>query len=115
MYPGVMSIYFYYKMSKQVTRLSLGKYSSLREIQLVQQLGELRGDMRYYYLQGWNGENPKLSYKGDYAPVEFMGRCVGPLWTEAPDNVALTPQSGNPNFADYTQGVQISTDVLTYA
>ena len=88
-------------MRRDVTRLSLGKYSSLREIQLAQELGALSGDIQYYYLQGWNRDNPKLSYKADYKPVEFLGRCVSPEWTEEPDTVPLTPLSGMPLYTLY--------------
>ncbi|KAI6659242.1 hypothetical protein LOD99_14915 [Oopsacas minuta] len=81
---GIVSIYFYYKTTKEVLKLSLGRYSSLREIQFVQELNLVNNNIQYYYLQGWSKYNNKLSYKGDYKPVEFLGRCVSSMWTEDP-------------------------------
>ena len=36
--------------------------------------------MKYYYLQGWNGNNKKLSYKANYSPEEFYCPCVLQHW-----------------------------------
>ena len=36
--------------------------------------------MEYYYLQGWNGKNKKLGYKGDYEPEEFYCPCIVTDW-----------------------------------
>eukprot|EP00800_Vazella_pourtalesii_P009281 TRINITY_DN2347_c0_g1_i2.p1 TRINITY_DN2347_c0_g1~~TRINITY_DN2347_c0_g1_i2.p1 ORF type:complete len:183 (-),score=38.11 TRINITY_DN2347_c0_g1_i2:277-801(-) len=81
---GVVSIYFYYKMTRDVLKLSLGKFSSLREIALAQELNSVCKQIKYYYLQGWSEFNKKLSYKTDYKPVELLSRCVSSDWTEQP-------------------------------
>ena len=83
-YTGVVSIYFYYKTSRDVLKLSIGKFSSLKEISLTQDLNSVCKQIRYYYLQGWSEKNKKLSYKADYKPVEFLARCVASDWTENP-------------------------------
>ena len=36
--------------------------------------------MKYYYLQGWNPQNKKLSYKANYTPVEFFCPCISSEW-----------------------------------
>ena len=82
LHTGVVSIYFYYKMTRDVTRMSLGKFSSLKEIALTQKLNSVCKQIKYYYLQSWSEFNNKLSYKSDYKPVEFLARCVSPDWSE---------------------------------
>ena len=84
MYTGVVSTYFYYKTTRDVMKLSLGKFSSLKEIALTQDLNSVCKQIKYYYLQGWSEYNNKLSYKSDYKPVEFLARCVSSDWTENP-------------------------------
>ena len=82
---GVVSIYFYYDMSKEVAKMSLGVYSSLKEIEFVQNLNKMNPNIKYYYLQGWNGPNLKLAYKANYKPIEFCSPCFSPYWTDSID------------------------------
>ena len=82
---GIVSIYFYYDMSKEISKLSLGVYSSLKEIEFVQSLNAINPNIKYYYIQGWNGVNHKLSYKANYKPIEFCCPCISPYWTESID------------------------------
>ena len=79
---GVVSVYFFYDMSKEVSKMSLGVFSSLKEIEYVQSLNKKNPDIQYYYLQGWNGPNHKLAYKANYKPIEFCSPCLSPYWTE---------------------------------
>ena len=62
--------------------MSLGVYSSLKEIEFVQNLSKKNPTFKYYYLQGWNGPNHKLAYKANYKPIEFCSPCYSPYWTE---------------------------------
>ena len=77
---GIVSIYMWYNVSKEVSKLSFGVYSMLREIEFVQELSKYNPRMKYYYLQGWNGNNKKLSYKANYSPEEFYCPCVVQHW-----------------------------------
>ena len=72
-------------MSKDITKLSMGVYSSLKEIEFVQTLNNINPNIKYYYLQGWNGPNHKLAYKSNYKPIEFCSPCVSPYWTDSID------------------------------
>ena len=72
-------------MSKEIAKLSMGVYSSLKEIEFVQTLNNINPNFKYYYLQGWNGPNHKLSYKANYKPIEFCSPCVSPYWTDSID------------------------------
>ena len=78
---GVVSVYFFYHMSKEVAKMSLGVYSSLKEIEFIQNLSKKNPAFKYYYLQGWNGPNQKLAYKANYKPIEFCSPCYSPYWT----------------------------------
>ena len=77
---GIVSIYMWYNVSKEVSKLSFGVYSMLKEIEFVQELSKRNPGMKYYYLQGWNGNNKKLSYKANYSPEEFYCPCVVQHW-----------------------------------
>lgn len=72
-------------MSKEIAKLSLGVYSSLKEIEFTQNLNKINPRLRYYYLQGWNGVNHKLSYKANYKPIEFCSPCHTPYWVDSID------------------------------
>ena len=72
-------------MTKEIAKLSLGVYSSLKEIEFVQSLSAINPKIKYYYLQGWNGPNHKLVYKSNYKPIEFCSPCVSPYWTDSID------------------------------
>ena len=77
---GIVSIYMWYSVSKEVLKLSFGVYSALKEIEFVRKLSERNPNMKYYYLQGWNGNNKKLSYKANYEPEEFYCPCIVQGW-----------------------------------
>lgn len=77
---GVVSIYMWYDNSKEINRYSFGVYSALKEIEYVCSLNARNPDMKYYYLQGWNPQNKKLSYKANYTPVEFFCPCISTEW-----------------------------------
>ena len=77
---GIVSVYMWYSVSKEVMKLSFGVYSMLKEIEFVQELSKHNPRMKYYYLQGWNGNNKKLSYKANYSPEEFYCPCVVQGW-----------------------------------
>lgn len=78
---GVVSVYMWYDNSKEVNKYSLGVYSALKEIEYVCSLAARNPDIKYYYLQGWNPQNQKLSYKATYPPVEFFCPCISTEWT----------------------------------
>jgi len=79
---GIVSIYMWYSVSKEVLKLSFGVYSALKEIEFVRKLSERNPNMKYYYLQGWNGNNKKLSYKANYEPEEFYCPCIVQGWVK---------------------------------
>lgn len=84
---GIVSVYMWYSTAKEVCRLSFGVYSALKEIELVRELSKKNPGMRYYYLQGWNEHNKKLSYKANYAPEEFYCPCITKGWVSSLDQV----------------------------
>ncbi|KAI8362799.1 arginine-tRNA-protein transferase [Blakeslea trispora] len=66
--PGcVSSVYFLY--DPDYGFLSLGKYSALREIQLVQQSPP---SVDYYYMGFYIHTCPKMNYKGNYSPSDLL-------------------------------------------
>ena len=77
---GVVSVYMWYDMTKEVAKLSFGVYSSLKEIEFARELSKCNPDIKYYYIQGWNGNNHKLSYKARYEPEEFYSPCTVTDW-----------------------------------
>ena len=84
---GVVSLYMWYSMSKEMQKLSLGVYSALKEIEFAQKLSERNPNIKYYYLQGWNGNNHKLSYKANYTPGDFYSPCTVTDWVCGLDGV----------------------------
>ena len=84
---GVVSIYMWYDMSKEITKLSFGVYSSLKEIEFTRELSKCNPNIKYYYLQGWNGNNHKLSYKSKYEPEEFYSPCTVMDWVMSVDGI----------------------------
>ena len=84
---GVVSLYMWYDMSKEMQKLSLGVYSALKEIEFAQKLSERNPAIKYYYMQGWNGKNHKLSYKANYTPEEFYSPCTVTGWVRGLDAV----------------------------
>lgn len=85
---GIVSIYMWYSVSKEISKYSFGVYSALKEIELVRELGKKNPEMKYYYLQGWNGNNKKLNYKANYEPEEFYCPCIVSDWVSSLDGVA---------------------------
>lgn len=77
---GVVSIYMWYDNSKEINKYSFGVYSAIKEIEYVCSLATRNPDIKYYYLQGWNPQNKKLSYKANYTPVEFFCPCISTGW-----------------------------------
>ena len=77
---GVVSVYMWYDNSKEINKYSFGVYSALKEIEYVCSLATRNPDIKYYYLQGWNSQNKKLSYKANYTPVEFFCPCISTEW-----------------------------------
>ena len=60
------SVYVYYDPDYQW--LDLGVYSALREIELVRLLSRVKPEFQYYCMGYYIDNNPKMSYKGNYAP-----------------------------------------------
>uniref|UniRef100_A0A1I8MFA0 Arginyl-tRNA--protein transferase 1 n=1 Tax=Musca domestica TaxID=7370 RepID=A0A1I8MFA0_MUSDO len=58
----VSSVYFFY--DPDYNFLSLGTYSSLREIELVQELSKTVPDLKYYYMGFYIHSCQKMRYKG---------------------------------------------------
>ena len=79
---GIVSVYMWYSVSKEVMKLSFGIYSMLKEIEFVRELSKHNPRMKYYYLQGWNDKNKKLSYKANYSPEEFYCPCIVQGWVQ---------------------------------
>lgn len=84
---GMVSIYMWYDVSKETAKYSFGVYSALKEIEMVKHLSEKNPSMEYYYLQGWNNNNKKLSYKANYEPEEFYCPCIVMDWVAELDGV----------------------------
>lgn len=80
---GIVSIYMWYTLDKEIAKYSFGVYSALKEIELVKELSKKNPEMKYYYLQGWNGNNKKLNYKANYEPEEFFCPCIVSDWVPA--------------------------------
>ena len=77
---GVVSTYMWYDTSKEISKYSFGVYSSLKEIEYTKHLSRSNPNIKYYYLQGWNAKNHKLSYKARYEPEEFLSPCTVSDW-----------------------------------
>lgn len=80
---GIVSIYMWYSLNKEISKHSFGVYSALKEIELVKELSMKNPEMKYYYLQGWNGSNKKLNYKANYEPEEFYCPCIVSDWVSS--------------------------------
>ena len=61
---GLSSVYFVW--DTVVSRLSLGTYSILREIELARNLGK-----RWYYLGFWVPGSPVMDYKANFGPAQI--------------------------------------------
>lgn len=89
---GVVSIYMWYDMSKEISKLSFGTYSALKEIEFAQKLSQTNPNIKYYYMQGWNGNNHKLAYKANYEPEEFYSPCTVRGWVSSLEGVAKSQE-----------------------
>lgn len=85
---GIVSIYMWYSLDKEIAKYSFGVYSALKEIELVNELSKKNPEMKYYYLQGWNRNNKKLNYKANYEPEEFYCPSIVTDWVSALSGVA---------------------------
>ena len=77
---GIVSVYMWYTVTKEVAKYSFGVYSALKEIEYVCELSKRNPSMQYYYLQGWNDKNKKLAYKANYSPEDFYCPCIVQDW-----------------------------------
>lgn len=84
---GMVSIYMWYDVTKEVAKHSYGVYSALKEIEMVQERNSRDPSVQYYYLQGWNPHNNKLSYKANYQPEEFYCPGVSTGWVGSIEEV----------------------------
>ncbi|XP_029466415.1 arginyl-tRNA--protein transferase 1 isoform X1 [Rhinatrema bivittatum] len=66
----VSSVYLYY--DPDLSFLSLGVYSALREIAFTRQLHEQSPDLHYYYMGFYIHSCPKMRYKGQYHPSALL-------------------------------------------
>uniref|UniRef100_A0A915J9Y0 2-(3-amino-3-carboxypropyl)histidine synthase subunit 2 n=1 Tax=Romanomermis culicivorax TaxID=13658 RepID=A0A915J9Y0_ROMCU len=66
----ISSKYFFY--DPKFSFLNLGVYSALREAALVRKLNNFAPDIKYYYLGFYLHDNPKMKYKGRYAPSYLL-------------------------------------------
>lgn len=75
---GLSSNYFYYDVSQEILKRSLGVFSVLQEIELCKNL-----NIPYYYLGLYLPDCKKMDYKINYKPYElnYYGK-----WFEMPEN-----------------------------
>ena len=84
---GMVSIYMWYDLRKEISKYSFGVYSALKEIESIQERQKTDPDAEFYYMQGWNEHNRRLKYKGDYEPEEFYAPCITDHWVSSKDGV----------------------------
>lgn len=77
---ALCSVYMFYDLSPDVSRLSLGVYSALMEIQFARSLNTQGADIWHYYLGNFNPINKKLLYKAAYKPTEVRCPHVALPW-----------------------------------
>ena len=73
---GVSSNYFYYDISKEVLKRSIGVYSVLFEINFC-----VENHFPYYYLGLYLPHCRKMNYKANYKPYQLL---LNGLWTDSP-------------------------------
>ncbi|KAH8922340.1 arginine-tRNA--protein transferase 1 [Atractiella rhizophila] len=104
---GVSSVYFCWR--NEYARYRMGKYSAMREIALVKELG------LSYYVMGYYIHNcQKMRYKGQYSPSELLDPDTNtfyPLSTVIP----LLEQSLNASFSSSPRTVRLSPNDTTQA
>ncbi|XP_050469410.1 arginyl-tRNA--protein transferase 1 isoform X3 [Bombus huntii] len=66
----VSSVYFFYDPA--YSHLSLGTFSSLREVYLTRQLNKIAKDLKYYYMGFYIHSCPKMRYKARMRPSKLL-------------------------------------------
>nr|XP_034176412.1 arginyl-tRNA--protein transferase 1 isoform X1 [Osmia lignaria] len=66
----VSSVYFFYDPAYSF--LSLGTFSSLREVYLTRQLNKVAPDLKYYYMGFYIHSCPKMRYKARMRPSKLL-------------------------------------------
>ncbi|XP_050450732.1 arginyl-tRNA--protein transferase 1 isoform X2 [Cataglyphis hispanica] len=66
----ISSVYFFYDPT--YSQLSLGTFSSLREIYLTRQLNKVASDLKYYYMGFYIHTCPKMQYKAKMRPSKLL-------------------------------------------
>lgn len=66
----VSSVYFFYDPA--YSHLSLGTFSSLREVYLTRQLNKIAKDLKYYYMGFYIHICPKMRYKARMKPSKLL-------------------------------------------
>ncbi|XP_011635910.1 arginyl-tRNA--protein transferase 1 [Pogonomyrmex barbatus] len=66
----ISSVYFFYDPA--YSQLSLGTFSSLREIYLTRQLNKVASNLRYYYMGFYIHSCPKMRYKAKMRPSKLL-------------------------------------------
>ncbi|XP_071579278.1 arginyl-tRNA--protein transferase 1 isoform X3 [Temnothorax nylanderi] len=66
----ISSVYFFYDPA--YSQLSLGTFSSLREIYLTRQLNKVANNLKYYYMGFYIHTCPKMRYKARMQPSKLL-------------------------------------------
>lgn len=66
----VSSVYFFY--DPEYSHLTLGTYSSLREVYLTRQLNKVANNIKYYFMGFYIHSCPKMRYKGRLRPSKLL-------------------------------------------
>ena len=69
---GVSSVYFYYDISSEIMKRSLGTFSILKEIEVLRDMDP----DSYYYLGYYIKDCPKMSYKANFSPHELLSNTA---------------------------------------
>ncbi|XP_012218425.2 arginyl-tRNA--protein transferase 1 isoform X1 [Linepithema humile] len=67
---GISSVYFFYDPA--YSQLSLGTFSSLREVYLTRQLNKVANNLKYYYMGFYIHTCPKMRYKARMRPSKLL-------------------------------------------
>ncbi|XP_070168730.1 arginyl-tRNA--protein transferase 1 isoform X2 [Polyergus mexicanus] len=66
----ISSVYFFYDPA--YSQLSLGTFSSLREVYLTRQFNKVASDLKYYYMGFYIHTCPKMRYKAKMRPSKLL-------------------------------------------
>ncbi|KAL0118102.1 hypothetical protein PUN28_009046 [Cardiocondyla obscurior] len=66
----ISSVYFFYDPA--YSQLSLGTFSSLREVYLTRQLNKITNNLKYYYMGFYIHSCPKMRYKARMRPSKLL-------------------------------------------